>query len=394
MPVPVQLTVQLTIKVAGWDAANHSVSRIDQGTVIMKLQHDLLAETGGGRPRLLVVQPLVGIGDMVWHKPWIDHLAAHFDVILACKPTAKAPILFTGTDGITDWIPIERSLRGRRGRHDGPLGLLRLAAEFRRSGAEHVLIMHHSATNAMAARLAGIPFRWGYGIGGSRRWLNRGTFLGREARYEHPTRKLARFARMNGFGLVSPEWNMPPTADAQRAADNWCDDLDIPAFGTPGGGLRDMVVMGVGAMDDERKWPPAHFAALAARLRDFAPAMRILVMGAPSEQPIIDAVLADPAAPADLIPNSAPLDEAIALINASRLYVGNDTSLLNIAAACGRPAAGIFAQSTPLDYSDVIIPIAEPEGRFGEPGAIARITAAQAFDVVARELDRQLVVRT
>ena len=284
MPVPVQLTVQLTIKVAGWDAANHSVSRIDQGTVIMKLQHDLLAETGGGRPRLLVVQPLVGIGDMVWHKPWIDHLAAHFDVILACKPTAKAPILFTGTDGITDWIPIERSLRGRRGRHDGPLGLLRLAAEFRRSGAEHVLIMHHSATNAMAA--------------------------------------------------------------------------------------------------------------LAARLRDFAPAMRILVMGAPSEQPIIDAVLADPAAPADLIPNSAPLDEAIALINASRLYVGNDTSLLNIAAACGRPAAGIFAQSTPLDYSDVIIPIAEPEGRFGEPGAIARITAAQAFDVVARELDRQLVVRT
>jgi hypothetical protein len=47
-----------------------------------------------------------------------------------------------------------------------------------------------------------------------------------------------------------------------------------------------------------------------------------------------------------------------------------------------------------LDYSDVIIPIAEPEGRFGEPGAIARITAAQAFDVVARELDRQLVVRT
>ena len=394
MPVPVQLIVQLTLKVAGRDAAGHPVLQIDQGTVIMNSQHDLLEQAGGARPRLLVVQPLVGIGDMVWHKPWIDHLAGHFDVILACKPTAKAPILFNGTDGITGWISIERSLRGRRGRHDVPLGLLRLAAEFRRSGAEHVLIMHHSATYTMAARLAGIPRRWGYGIGGSRRWLNRGAFLGREARYEHPTRKLARFARMNGFGIVSPEWRMPPTADAQRAAESWCDDLGIPAFGTPAEGARDMVVMGVGAMDDERKWPPAHFAALATRLKDAAPAMRILVMGAPSEQPIIDAVLADPSAPADLIPNTAPLDEAIALINASRLYVGNDTSLLNIAAACGRPAAGIFAQSTPLDYSDSIIPIAEPDGRFGKPGAIARITAAQAFDVVARELDRQLAAKT
>ena len=390
----VQLTVQSTHKVAGWDAAGHAVLQIDQGTVIMKLQHDLLAGNGGGRSRLLVVQPLVGIGDMVWHKPWIDHLAAHFDVTLACKPTAKAPILFSGTEGIAGWIPIERSLRGRKGRHDGPLGLLRLAAAFRRSGADHVLVMHHSATYAMAARLAGIPHRWGYGIGGSRRWLNRGAFLSREARYEHPTRKLAGFARMNGFGLASPEWRMPPTAVARRAADSWCDDLGIPAFGSPADGVRDMVVMGVGAMDDERKWPPAHFAALAARLRDAAPTMRILVMGAPSEQPIIDAVLADPVAPAELIPNTAPLDEAIALINAARLYVGNDTSLLNIAAACGRPAAGIFAQSAPLDYSEVIIPIAEPDGRFGEPGAIARITAAQAFDVVAGELDRQLAAKT
>jgi heptosyltransferase-2 len=382
MPVSVQLT--------GWIIAGGLIPQPHQGLIIMALQHDLLADTHGKRPRLLIVQPLVGIGDMVWHKPWIDHLAAYFDVILACKPTAKAPILFSGTDGITGWVAIERSLRGKTGPHDGPLGLLRLTAAFRASKADHVLIMHHSATYALAARFAGIRNRWGYGIGGGRRWLNCGACLGREARYEHPTRKLARFAAMNGFGLASPIWRMPPTDVAQHAADSWCDDLGIPAFGAAGTGLRDMMVMGVGAMDDERKWPPAQFAALAARLADHSPNTRILVMGAPSEQPIIDAVLADPAAPAGLIPNTAPLDEAIALINAARLYVGNDTSLLNIAAACGRPAAGIFAQSTPLDYSDAIIPIAEPDGRFGEPGAIARISAAQAFDVVATELDRQL----
>ena len=40
-------------------------------------------EEGTPRRRLLVIQPLVGIGDMVWHKPWIDYLADFYDVILA-----------------------------------------------------------------------------------------------------------------------------------------------------------------------------------------------------------------------------------------------------------------------------------------------------------------------
>ena len=351
---------------------------------------ELLASDAGACRRLLVVQPLVGIGDMVWHKPWIDHLAAHFDIVLACKPTAKAEVLFHGTEGIVEFLPIERSLRGRRGRHDGPLGLLRLAAAFRATGADNVLVMHHSATYGTAARLAGIANRWGYGIGRSRRWLNRGVFLGAEARYQHPTRKLAAFAKANGFGLDRPVWAMPPSDKARRAAAAWCESVGIHQFGLSPDGLRDMVVMGVTAMDEERMWPPAHFAALAARIRDFSPATAILIMGAPSEQPVIDSVLSDPAAPVGLIANTAPLDEAVALINASRLYVGNDTSLLNIAAACGRPAAGIFAQSSPLDYSDVIVPIPEPDGRFGEPGAIKRITAAQAFDVVAEVLKSQL----
>ncbi|MGB1710739.1 MAG: glycosyltransferase family 9 protein, partial [Candidatus Puniceispirillaceae bacterium] len=160
------------------------------------------------RKRLLVVQPLVGIGDMVWHKPWIDHLAGGFDVILAAKPTAHAKTLFHGTGGIVGWLDIDRSMRGRRGRHDGLAGLFRLAADFRRARADAVLVVHHSATYTLAARLAGIPLRWGYGIGGSRRWLNRGAFLGREARHERPYRKLGRYAQVNGFGLDQPHWHM------------------------------------------------------------------------------------------------------------------------------------------------------------------------------------------
>ena len=150
-----------------------------------------------------------------------------------------------------------------------------------------------------------------------------------------------------------------------------------------------MVVFGVGAMDVERQWPPSHFARLAAAIRAEWPGLRIVLTGAPSEASIVQAVMLDEAAPAGLIEKSGPLDEAVALIGAARAYIGNDTSLLNIAAACGRPAIGFFAQTEPLDYSANIIPVALPDGRFGEAGAIGRITPKQAFSVVAATLHRQ-----
>ncbi len=82
-----------------------------------------IRENGGKRrPRLLLIQPLVGIGDMIWHKPWIDHLAAHYDVILATKPTVKPRLLFDGDYAIADFLMIERSMRGKRGKHDGLIG--------------------------------------------------------------------------------------------------------------------------------------------------------------------------------------------------------------------------------------------------------------------------------
>jgi len=353
----------------------------------------LFPEDMSQRRRLLVVQPLVGIGDMVWHKPWIDHLASRFDVILAAKPTAKSTVVFHGTEGITDWLDIDRSLRGRRGRHDGVAGLLRLAADFRKARADAVLVIHHSATYTLAARLAGIPDRWGYGIGSSRRWLNRGSFLGRDARHERPYRKLGRFALANGFGIDDPKWQMTTPGSAWQAAGTWCDDHGITTGlpGHPDG--RDMVIFGVGAMDDERQWPPSQFAVLAAKLHKAYPGIKILLMGAPSEMPIIEAVMADPNAPPGLIANTAPLDQAVALLTAARAYVGNDTSLLNIAASCGRPAIGIFAQSEPLDYSSNFIPVSLADGRFGEPGAIARISADQAFEVVAATLSGQEAAR-
>jgi len=79
-------------------------------------------------------------------------------------------------------------------------------------------------------------------------------------------------------------------------------------------------------------------------------------------------------------------DMAVDLLRRSLLFVGNDSGLLNIAAACERPAIGLFAQSPPLDYNPNIKAVTVPDGRFGVPGHINTITPDQVFDVVKREL--------
>ncbi len=113
--------------------------------------------------RILVVQPLVGIGDMLWHKPWIDELAARFKITLATKPTVKAPQIFHDMPDSFEHLDINRSLRNRTGRHDGFLGLLRLATDFKKTGADAAIILHYSSRYALAARLAGIRIIFGYG---------------------------------------------------------------------------------------------------------------------------------------------------------------------------------------------------------------------------------------
>ena len=46
------------------------------------------------------MQPFVGIGDIVRHKPWNDHLAGRFDFIVAAKPTTYAKMRLHGADAV------------------------------------------------------------------------------------------------------------------------------------------------------------------------------------------------------------------------------------------------------------------------------------------------------
>ena len=337
------------------------------------------------RPRLLVVQPLVGIGDMVWHKAWINHLAHEYDIILATKPTVHAQHLFTCTPHIADILLIDRSLRGKQGRHDGISGLLRLSTDIRSVKADKALILHHSARDGFASWLAGIAQRWGYWVGGSARWLNAGRFLDRAARNQHPTAEMAEFAKLKGFTPPRTNWTIAATASAFDAADTFIVEAGVNK-------TEHMLAPGVGAMHVERRWPTAHFAPLMEKIRARFPHLHFGFMGTNSELPLIEAVIAQLSDASHVIIRTRPLEQSIALLERALLYVGNDTSLLDIAAAFGRPAIGLFPKTLPVIYNPKIKSVAVSADQVGKPGAIKTIAPDLVFDAVCTELHHRGVL--
>src|SRR5579863_132855 len=92
--------------------------------------------------RVAVIQPLPGIGDMIWHLPHIRAVARWFGrpVTLVAKPRSAADELFSGEQTIEDVLWLDRNPERRRGGHDGVGGFLRLVASLRQHAFDAVVV--------------------------------------------------------------------------------------------------------------------------------------------------------------------------------------------------------------------------------------------------------------
>ena len=114
---------------------------------------------------VLVVQPLPGIGDMVWHLPHLRAIAAHAGgpVTVMAKPRSLADQLLASEPAVSEVIWVDMNPPNRRGMHDGIGGFLRLSRKLHAADFGSIVILHHSDRIAAAAWKAGIPDRRGYG---------------------------------------------------------------------------------------------------------------------------------------------------------------------------------------------------------------------------------------
>jgi ADP-heptose:LPS heptosyltransferase len=127
-----------------------------------------------------------------------------------------------------------------------------------------------------------------------------------------------------------------------------------------------------------KRWPAERFAELVQRLTAPGGAMagaRVAVFGAAHERADALPVLAATEDPLDLVGDNDLLD-IFALLGHCRLFIGNDSGLMHLAATAGIPTLGLFGPSAEWRY--------RPWGPLGDfvrtPETLEELVSASDYD--------------
>ncbi|HLJ71952.1 MAG TPA: glycosyltransferase family 9 protein [Roseiarcus sp.] len=324
-----------------------------------------------------MAQPLSGIGDMIWHVPHIRALARHVGapVTLIASFRSAADQIFKADDAVADVLFIERRPKGRTGRHDGPLGMIRLVSALRARQFDALVLLHHGRTLAFAALCAGVRQRSGYGVGLQRAFLNRGPYLAADRLRLHPFERASAWLAAGGVELAESEPRLAIAPDSLAKARLFLGEADPKP-----------VAIGIGSSEPFKQWGAARFAELAEKLIE-AGWTRLVLIGGKPERPLAEDICARLGAKAGgvLVSTGWDIADVAALLSLSAFYVGNDTGFMNMAAAAGLRSFCLFGGSAPFRHSRNIMPILPPDGKPDKNGGMARITAAAAMAAIAAQ---------
>jgi ADP-heptose:LPS heptosyltransferase len=230
----------------------------------------------------------------------------------------------------------------RRGRGLAAARLLRrFVARLRRRRFDSVIDFHGIAKSALLALASGAPRRVGF----ARPFAREGAWLLSNERLKLAPGKLSRFeraARLAAFVAPAATPAPQPFHVAAAARERFAALL----------GPRVPVAMqpGTSPATPHKRWRPAHYGAVARRLRDEAGIASIVLAGpTPGEDALADAVVAASDGAARRAPPTASLGELAALLASCRLYVGGDTGPLHVASLVGTPVVQILGPTDPIE---------------------------------------------
>jgi heptosyltransferase-2 len=319
-----------------------------------------------------VVQPLPGIGDMVWHLPHIRAIAAYAGepVTLITKPRSLADQLFGQDPALADIFWIDLNPNGRRGAHDGLRGSLRLVRKLRAHAFGTIILLHHSQLLAAAALFAGIADRRGYGFGAQRWFLNQGPFLAPEVAKLHQHTRATLYLQAAGIPLPSDE----PEINVSKA-------MRAEGRSRLGDTKTRFVAIGIGSSENLRQWGTDRFLVLVGTLLDAGWPMVVLVGGLEDARAasLITGALGERKRRVCLA-LGWHLRDVQGMLAEADFYVGNNTGVMNIAAAVGIRTYALFGTTAPFHHASQIVPICSPDA--GVHDGMERVTLESVLTII------------
>ncbi|MBC7650098.1 MAG: lipopolysaccharide heptosyltransferase II [Vitreoscilla sp.] len=270
--------------------------------------------------RSLVIAPQ-WIGDAVMTEPLMRRLAARGERLTVGALPWVAPV-YRAMPQVTEVIEFPFA-------HGGLQFKARRAIAKRMEGQfDAAYVLPNSLKSALLPFLASIPTRIGY-MGEARIGLL-------THRLKNPKNKppmVAFYSALSGEAGIEADRPQLQVPDAQI-------NETLAELGLQRGAYA---VFAPGSeYGPAKRWPAAHYAALAARLD-----LPVLLLGSGKEADLCDETSKTSKNCVNLA-GKTPLTQAIHALAASKFIVSNDSGLMHVAAALGVPQVAVFGSSSPL----------------------------------------------
>ena len=231
-----------------------------------------------------------------------------------------------------------------RGLHRGFFGRERLIRELRSERFDAAVLLQNAFEAAWLVWRARIPERIGYARDGRSWLLTRAVTVPRRGEIQrHQSYYYLELLRRAGWV------ERVPVVDSitLRVPENTLRSAEEKLFaaGARPGATRIALAPGA-AYGSAKCWLPERYAALADALIGDADA-DVILFGAPQERDMAGRIARSMQRRAINLAGATSIGELPALLRACRLFVGNDSGAMHVAAAVGLPVIGIFGPTDP-----------------------------------------------
>ena len=290
--------------------------------------------------KVLVIQPKIGMGDMVIYLPYIHAISKKYQtpVSILVKENSRAKQLLAEDKHIDEIIILNRS-KNNKGDHDGLLGFLKLSKELKQRQFDKVFIYNGSLRYLLISKLAGIKSISQYP-------------LFRKKDNIVTSAKIFTENELNIIISTQPKLHIDKEK-SKKIQNDFSKHVKH-------------ICIGISASGPTKRWHIKNFIKLCIQIDQQNPSKFYLAAGH-NDQDLIKKILNSKIGKKCISFKDLKINKTLPIIKNCDLYIGNDTGWLHIASALGIKCIALFMDSPVQAYGkysnniNVIIPEGETE---------------------------------
>jgi len=290
--------------------------------------------------KVLVIQPKIGMGDMVIYLPYIHAIAKKYNssVSILVKENSRAKELLIDDKKISEVIILDRT-KTNTGSHDGIKGFFKLVKELKKKKFDKVFIFNSSLRYYLISKLAGIKKISQYPL-----FKKKDNIV-----------TSAKIFTENELGTI-----------VSTQAELKLDKFKVTNIESQFSKDMKHICLGISASGPTKRWSIKNYINLCEKIEKQIPSKFYIAAGK-NDKELINEIFKSKIKNKCISFENLKINETMPIIKNCDLYIGNDTGWLHISSALNIKCLALFMDSPVQAYGkyskniETILPEGETE---------------------------------